>query len=512
MAAKQIDIDTKDFLFIPDDEDSKWLSWFIQKEFRSWCKKTYFGELINDMVENYPRYGTLVVKKVGKELQRVALKNVVNQQDAKDIPSMTHFMEVHENMTLDDMKKYPDWNTLGTQLNFGQKTTVYERYGRVPLQWFNKQMGKEGGGEYDTIEALVVCTLFPDSDNKTAEGNILFVEQADKADVYKECHWKRQDGRWLGIGEVENLFENQISRNMIANLRRRALLWSSKKIFQSPDDTVARNLIRDVKDGDVLKIAPNGNITQVDMASREVGEFQSTEEIWEKNSDQKSFTYEVATGESMPSGTPFRLGVQLASAVNSHFGMKKEKLGLFLKKLITEFVYKIFLEQSSKEHTVALFGDEEGMIDLKKTCSTLEYNKRITDWALSDSLQVPDFEAWKMEIEQGYKDKTHLFVEMDKDTYKQVGNHVELVITGEERDVDAEITTLSTLYQTMIQAQDPRADQVLESIFELRGKTLESVLGQPKQSPVPVSNTPVQQQVAPQMPQPVMGNPQPTQL
>ncbi len=510
VAAKQIDIDTKDFVFIPDDQESKWLSWFIGKEFKDWSRKTYFGELINDVVENFPRYGTVVVKKVGKELQRVQLKNIVNQQNAKDIKSMTHFIEVHDEMTLDDMKQYPDWNVSGVQLGFGETTTVYERYGRVPEIWFNKQMGKEGGSEYNTVDALVVATLAPDQDAKNAEGNILFVEKVIER-PYLEVHWKRQDGRWLGIGEVENLFENQISRNMIANLRRRALLWSSKKVYQSPDDTVARNLIRDVKDGDVLKIAPNGNITQVDMASREIGEFNSTEEIWEKNSDQKSFTYEVATGEALPSGTPFRLGVQLASAVNSHFGMKKEKLGLFFKKLIVEFVYDIFVQQSSKEHTIALFGDEEGINDLKKVCAQVELNKRISDWAMSDSLEIPNFELWRQQIEQGYKDSSHLFIEMSKDVYKNVKNHVELSITGEEIDTNAKITTYTTIYQSLLQSGDPRADLILDKILSLTGDNLDVALGKPK----PVQNTPMPQQQLPQlatMPQPAPGNPQPTQL
>ena len=134
----------------------------------------------------------------------------------------------------------------------------------------------------------------------TVEGDGLVMEKITMR-PYREAHWKRQDGRWLGIGEVENQFENQVSRNMLTNLRRKNLMWSAKKIFQSPDDTVARNLIKDVKNGDVLNIMPNGNITQIDMSTRAQGEFTAAENVWEQNSDQKSFTFEIATGKSMPS-------------------------------------------------------------------------------------------------------------------------------------------------------------------------------------------------------------------
>lgn len=487
VASKMIDLDTKDFVFIPDDQSSKWTAFFIQKEFKDWARKNYFGDLINDLVENFPRYGTVVVKKVGKKLERVPLKNLVNQQDAKDLATATYVIELHDNMTLDDMKSYKDWDTTGLDMKFGETTTVYERYGRVPASFYyeyNNQAMPESE-KNNTYDCLIICTLEPNEKKTKYQGTILFLEKVTER-PYLEVHWKRQDGRWLGIGEIENQFENQISRNMIANLRRRALLWSSKKVFQSPDDTIAKNLVRDVKDGDVIRIMPNGNITQVDMASREIGEFSSTEELWEKNSDQKSFTYEVATGESMPSGTPFRLGVVLANAVNSHFGLKKEKLGLFLKKIIVEFVFEIFKKENSKEHTITLFGTEDGIQDLKKVCAEIHYNQKITEWAMSDSAEVPNFELWKQMIEQSYNDKSHMFIEIPDKFYDEAKTHVELVITGEEIDTNSKIQTLTTLYQSLVQSGDPRAQQVLSKIMTLTGDNLEAILGpspaqQPKQ-------------------------------
>lgn len=492
VAAKMIDLDTKDFVFIPDDESSKWGAWFISREFKDWARQNYFGEFINELVENYPRYGTLVVKKIGKNVERVPLTKLVNQQDAKDLQTATHVIEIHDKMTVQDMKKFPDWDTSELDMEFGDTTTVYERYGAVPASFYYKQKGETvpSGAEDEVYDCVVIATLRKEkSGNKmTTSGNILFIEKVSER-PYLEVHWKRQDGRWLGIGEVENQFENQISRNMIANLRRRALLWSSKKIFQSTDIEMAKNLIRDVKDGDVMGIASNGNITQIDMASREVGEFQSTEQIWEKNSDQKSFTYEVATGEALPSGTPFRLGVVLSNAVNSHFGMKREKLGLFLKKIVMEYVFDIFKKENSVEHTIALFGTEDGVNDLKKVYANYAVNKQIKDWLLSDSLEVPNFEMWKQQIESQYDQASHIFTTIPNNYFDDVKHHLELSITGEEIDVAAKTTTYTTLYQSMVQAGDPRASQVLDKIMSLNGDNLEAVLG-PLPAPQSTSNTP----------------------
>lgn len=508
VAAKMVNLGTKDFTFIPDDSGSKWGTYFITREFKDWARENYFGETIKDFVENYPRYGTIVSKKVGDRIERVSLRNLVNQQDAKDLQTATHVIEMHPAMTLAEMQTYPDWNTKELGISFGDEEMVYERWGYIPADFYYKAIKNEDvpAGEEDKVfDSVVICTLkkvkTTRGEKKKYTGTILFGEKVTER-PYRECHWKRQDGRWLGIGEVENQFENQISRNMVANMRRRSLLWSSKKIFQSSDDTVNKNLIRDVKDGDVLSIGQGMNITQIDMQSRSAGEFGNTEEVWEKNSDQKSFTYEVATGAALPSGTPFRLGVTLTNAVSSHFGMKKDKLGMFFKKIVIEDVLDIFKKELSDEHTLTIFGTESGINDLKKIAAEMEYNKRIFQWAMSDSTDIPDFDGIKSAIETGYKNKSHLFLNIPKDFYENIKHHFELTITGEEIDTNTKIQSYTQLYQFMAQSQDPRATQVLDKIMELTGENLEAVLGAMTPPGAPNGQQTVQQPQPSTMPSP----------
>jgi hypothetical protein len=482
VASKMIDLDTKDFIFIPEEQDFKWTAYFIQREFEQWAKERYFGELINEFVEMLPKYGTIVAKRVGNDIERISLKNLVIPQNCKNLKVAKFVIEKHDDMDLEDMKKYPDWDTSNITLKFGETTTVYERYGQVPRKFYNEKKGIKGEvAENDTIECQIICTLAEKKEQDGYTGSILFMEECKREDrPYEECHWKKQDGRWLGIGEVENQFENQVARNTIANLRRRALLWSSKKIFQSPDDTVAKNLIRDVKDGEVLRIMPNGNISQVDMASRQIGEFTSAEQMWEENSNQKSFTYEVATGADT-GNMPFRLGVVLSNAVNSHFGLKKEKLGLFLKKVVFEQIFEIFKRETRKEHKFLVFAGEKGMEDLKKIVAELEYSNKLIDWAMSDSTEELNFEVLKLKIEEDIKSKDILEILISDKTYDNAKVKLKLNITGEDIDVNSKVQTLTTIYQTLAQKGDPRADQVLDRIVSLTGDNLESLLGVQKQ-------------------------------
>lgn len=478
VASKQIDLDTKDFTFIPDGKDYVWSAFYIQKKFRQWARESYFGDFINELVENFPKYGTLVVKKVGDRLVRVPLRDIIIQQDAKDIASARYFIQEHRGMTIEDMKQYPDWDVSNVELQYGETTTVYERYGLVPYGFYCKALDKPcpKDQEDDMIDCVIVATNKANEKKGGFDGNILFIEKIDER-PYLEVHWKKQDGRWLGVGEVENQFENQVARNMISNMRTRSLKWASKKVFQSAGDAIAKNLIRDVKDGDVLEVGPNGAITQVDAASRATGEFQAAENLWEENSNQKSFTFEVATGEALPSGTPFRLGVVLSNAVNSHFGLKKEKLGLFLKKLVVEFVYDIFIEESREEHIASFMSGEEGFEIMRQDFIETEMRKRTLDWALKPQTEIPDFQLMRQLITEAYAKQDHLFREVPKDFYESAEVNIDLVITGEEIDVAAKITTLTTLYQSLVQAGDPRAEKVLSRIMTLQGENLELLLG-----------------------------------
>ena len=482
VASKMVDLDTKNFTFIPEESASKWPAFFMAKEFRVWAKENYFGELLNDVVENYPKYGTVVLKKVGKTLERVPLKNLRNQQDAKDLRSARYVVEVHEDMSLEDMQAMEGWDTSNVSMKFGETATVYERYGRVPAKFYNKAKGiDEEVDENESYDCLVISTLAQKKKGETPDGSVLFIEKIDER-PYLEVHWKKQDGRWLGIGEIENQFENQVSRNMIANLRRRALMWSAKKVFQSPDETVAKNLVRDVKDGEVLRIAPNGNITQVDMSTHSSSDFSVAEQVWEKNSDQKSFTYEVATGEALPSGTPFRLGVLLSGATKSHFDFKRQKLGLFLKRVITDFVLPEFAKDTNKEHVIALFDSEEGIEILKSIKAEHESNEHIKNTLLEG--KVPDVDAIKALVNQEVSKLDTLFVTIPQDFYKNAKYNITLTVTGEEIDTHAQIETLTNLYQTMVQKQDPRADKVLERIIALTGSNT-GLLSGPSTAPQP---------------------------
>ena len=486
-ASKNIDLDVKDFNFIPENDDTIYGALLLRKLFRRWAKENYFGEMINDMVDDFPKYGTIVVKRAGKTIQRVDLCTLRNQQDAESLNEATYVIEEHKNMNRHEMQEMPDWDLADLKTEWDSKTTVYERYGYVPLDWY-KSYKKEEVKEGDDRKSIkVMAILAPDADSKDPEGALLFCEEIDEL-PYQEVHYKKIAGRWLGEGEVEKNFGNQVAKNMIFNLRKRALAWSAKNIFQSMSEEVANNLVREVKDGDVLKIEANGALTRVDTVNRSNADATAIDQAVEDNANQRSFTFESATGEALPSGTSFRLGAMITNTVQSYYKLKRQKLGLFFTRLVTEDLIPIFAQDNKKAGSVMFFEGEDGFDTLRQAKKENLKAQIIIDKILNNKLD--EIENLNEQVDVLLSLKTADSYSFEDEYWDSLKYQVAIEVTGESTDVVKRMETLTTLYTSMVQAGNPNAEAVLKRILALTGEKMP--LQAPIQSPMGNTASPLQ--------------------
>lgn len=479
VAAKQTDVDVKDYVFVPDSQESEWPTWFLSRQFKIWARENNYGQLLNDLNRDYSKYGTCVIKPLKDSIERVPIRTIKNTQDAKSLKhaaSSGGYVIIENDLTLTEMKKFPDWNT--EELDYDKRYKVYERYALVPKSLIKDHTLENFDDDEEMVESMAVIILdTKETDSPT--GKVLFIEECECP--LEEAHWDKIDGRWLGVGEIENQFENQVARNMIANMRRRALIWGSKKVFQTTDDTAVNNFVREVQDGEVLKVSPNGQITQVAMESRNLPEFAQDEAVWEKNSDQKSFTYESVTGASMPSGTPFRLGVLVSQAAQSHFELKKENFALFLNRSFFNLLIPIFKKQSRGKGKLTIANTTEGIEHLKQAVVSLVKNQ-IAAEVIFNGGKV-DTNLIEQQVQESLSKQKFMFFKNVDQIYDKAQFYMELDITDEARNTQAEIESLTTLYQSMVQAQDPRASKVADRIIALTGKiSVEAIAGSPTQN------------------------------
>jgi len=489
VSAKQVDLDTKDFKFTPEDTASPYAAFFAQKEFKEWAKDSYFGQLVNQVVESYPKYGTVVLKKVRGDIKFVPLQTLRNEQTAESLATADYVIEEHTDMTpwqIMEMGKNGDWDLTGLNFKIDDNTTIYERYGYVPKSWLKKFDEDIVVGENEEyVDAMVMMTFDPTIKKESTNKEHVFFAREIKERPYLEEHWNKQFGRWLGVGVMEDQFPNQRAKNIIVNLMRKGLHWSGKKLFQAINATgVAKNLVKNVQDGDVLEVSQGGEIKEIGLASRSNAEFQQFLNEFEKNSDQKAFTFEVATGENLPSGTPFRLGLLLTQAVNSYFGLKKEKLGLFMKKVIIKFMIPEFVkDMSKKDKQISFYSDEPGFEALKAATVELVKSEAIRSSLLSG---IPVDVSTIERVIQPAEAIDKLFFNRPMSFYKDLlsTTKYDLVITGESMDIPRKVASLTTLYQVLAQQGNPMAQMVLNRIMVLVGEN-PSALASVKLPPPP---------------------------
>lgn len=484
VAAKQIVLKLKDFKFSPEDYADPYTSVFMQKDFDQWAQDTYFAEQLDQCVDNFPKYGSVVMKEVGDELHYMPLQLLRMEQTAKNLQVATYVIEEHPDMTLSEMQDMPEWNCDGITLKFNETATVYERYGRVPLAWL-KGINKEpvlAGDAQKSVDALVICTTKVIS-GVHATGHVFYAGEVKKGErPYREAHWTRQHGRWLGIGEMENQFANQTAKNIVINLLRRSLHWSSKRIFTTAvQELIGKNLVRDVKDGDVLDVG-TGSLNNVDMSIKSLPEFNLFMQEFEKNSDQKSFTYEVATGEST-GNMPYRLGVVLSNAVNSHFKKKQSILGNMLQKGIIDFLIPQFLkDMGNKERVIQMFSNDAGYEFIKDAAMK---------WVQQQASHISMLSGKPIDgqglssILSPYMAANSLPFTIASMQYKEAKWKFNLDLTGDSADLAGKLQTLQSLYQSLAQVGDQRAEAVLARIGALTGEDM-SQFG-PKPAPTPAT-------------------------
>ncbi len=393
-------------------------------------------------------------------------------------------------MSYGKLKKYKGYKLDG--LDKTKVYTVFERYALIPRAKLIQFKNKDAEPTKEDWEDYICCQqiLIPNSDTfkattKEPGGHTVFIEEVvDEPGEFplEEAHYRKIDGRWLGEGEVEKQLQNQISRNFTANMRRRSLLWAAKKIFQSTDDDVAKNFLIELKDGDVVKVKPNGTVSQVNTQSQHLGDYAADETNVKENSQQISFSFEAASGEAMPSGTPFRLGAILENAVSKYFKRKQDTLSNFLKRSFFDQLIPIFKQEMKEEHSLRYsVSDDQYEEALKGMVAVHSNNILKKEWLNENFLPR---EKVAMKVEEELRKSPYIFWTIPENFYEEPHCYMRLNIN---EPIAADLETLSNIYNTMAAKNDPRAEKVLQAILAKKGQNLSAILGsmpaQPPQQP-----------------------------
>lgn len=477
IATKFVDLDTKNIIVNSEHPGDELKVWVMQRDLRQWLKNQKVGELLNEIAFDYPKYGTVVIKK-GKnnEWKKV---NLVNLRMDTTAPCLQESGFVYEllRMTRRELREMQEWDQeVIEQLLARCNDThllIYACYDYNPdkgKQWLYSVRAEfltaDGQGGARTPESMI------NNQSSYLPGYILYEEEVDEM-PYRELHWEKIPGRWLGQGFVEYLFDNQVRTNEVVNVRAKGLYFTSLKIYQTRDEIVQRNLLTDAENGDIIRV--QSEITPVSVEERNLSYFSEEENRWDKNTQDKTFSYDIVRGDTMPSGTTLGATQIAAGMVASYFELKRENFGLFFKDVVLEDVIPQFVKQSKKEHLVKFLNSDTEIDRLYEAITEAEVRRQVLDYAMRNGV-IPDravIEQERANLAQKVRKVKDYFLNVLEGFYQDVKYSIDVLITNEQLDTGARAQTLQVLMQ-MIAAnpaiiQDPTLRVVLFKLLELTG-------------------------------------------
>lgn len=516
-ATKNIDIDSKDIQIGALQDASFAQSFFLRAEWTQYVKDENFGAKLNELVETLPRMGSVVWRKEkvdGKlKIVDVDLRNVICDPTAfrlQDGPMIYRHI-----MSGDEIRGMTRWNkeavdaylahasgvpvsqfmgmgddsmsALASVSSVLPEFPVYEYWGDIPetLLVGTKILGKAEPRPNASRYCQVYCAGIDGQEGD--RGEPLYIKEVDRSLFpFEEIHYRRMKGRWLGQGNVERLFPLQERANELVNRFYRSLRIGTIHLFQTRDRLFTKNVLTDMEDGDILET--KSEINPIATELRAFNQYQNELRIIESQADRECNTFEVITGETLPTNTPFRLGSLQAQSAGKIYDFIRENIGLFLEVVLNKWLLPSFAKKLlSRSHILDVVGGVDELARFDEAFMKIHLYDAYKNYVMENNrLPNPEqIEVFKSTVlEQISKDPRKTFVPAEY--WEEMDYKIFVTVTGEGHNKASILESLTTVFQTIMTnpaaLQDPRVMTVFNKIMEESGAmsplALASVMGQ----------------------------------
>ena len=475
IATKFIDLDTKDIILTPEDADTEIKVWILQKKLKEYLKVENFGVLLNEISFDLPKYGSVVIKKNGKKWQKVNIQNLRFDPTAKSLkfsPFIGELVSMSKGEIEDMSWDREAVDELFSRDEDAESFLVYDFYQKKGKKWVHTVRAdlfayRKGDKIMRSTEAEF------NTQNEYIPSITLFEETTEKF-PYREIHWERVPGRWLGFGFVEYLEDNQIATNEAENLERAALKFKALNMWQTRDEGIGgQNVFSNSQNGDILKV--ESEITPLQKDNSDLSAYNNTRANWDKNRTEKTFTGDITTGANLPSRTPLGVANLQASMASSYFELKRENYGLVVKELILEDIIPDFEKSSRKEHCVTFTSSDSQLEKLDQAIAEILVMEAIANFSEKHGFypSAEKRQEAKQRVLEQIQSKSNRYYDIPKDFYKDAKYILDVNITGESIDNG----TKSQVIQLALQIvgtnpailQIPAAKSMLFALLSLGG-------------------------------------------
>ena len=475
---KNLRFDTKHILVFSQNPRRDFPAVFIANaSLKSWMAENGEDDKLKAAVEEFVGNGNIGFKRIDGGYEIVdPLNTYITQQQAETVDD-TDIIERHE-MTASELKSMKPWEHVdevikelgGKSFKITAQTTssdttsnqfeVFEFTGEVSEKEFNEAKGLEGGDEHKYFLAKVIVAGL--KEGGTGEKFTLFAEQlkGKMSDHYIYAHRGRYEGRFWRVGMYELLFDHQIRANEIGNQLASGLGWSSKVIFKSKDPSVLQNIRADVENGDVII---TDDLDQVSVRMQGMDQLIADWNRVMMDADRLSNSLEVTRGESLPAGTPFRMGMLLDQNAGKMFTLLRQKITLPYKRVFREWVIPQLVKDLTGKDVIQLVGEVDFLDQLREIMAENWYAQNLVQIGPHTKKVAEAIKAEKLDELR----RVDPVIENTKEIWQGVLPRLFVTITGENSDLQDQLQDLISL---MSFEQDPtRIAWMLDTIYKSRG-------------------------------------------
>lgn len=345
------DIDRKNIQIRATKESDTVNSFLATLLLQKYMRKTAFGQFLNEWGRVLARYGSAVVKFVEKDgelNQSVVDWNTIicdpvdfeNNAVVEKLWLTPAQLLKNKNYDQDLVEKLLDATTTRKTsggMNKDNKSDyipVYEVHGELPLSLLTDKESDE-----DTyVQQMHVMTFLEKKDKGKGFDDYTLYSGREAKSPYMITHLIKEDGRAIGIGAVEHLFEAQWMMNHTQKQMKDQLDLASKLIFQTSDGNfVGQNALTNIENGDILIHTLNNPLTQINNKP-DIVAMQSFGQQWQAQGNSITNVSESMQGQNAPSGTAWRQTEALLAESHSLFELMTENKGLYIVDMITEYI------------------------------------------------------------------------------------------------------------------------------------------------------------------------------
>lgn len=456
VATKMLNIDTKNIRLWPMNPKSAFSTYLLEKELKLWLKTSKMGRILNQIAEEAPKFGSVVIEKTKDGAQVVDLRrlrldpSVDSIKDSRFVHTV-HYMSPTElrETGWDDVElaidrfgnvnaaqPYEDESGSMSQQTSTPYIKITKRYGEVPEYML--------GGKGEKMVRALFIVAGADDQIRNEEGKsigeagvILFKSKWHKEWPYKDFHYTKVKGRWLGVGIPEMLFDVQVRINELKNQKRISMEISSMHLFQTPDRQITRNVLTDKMSGDII-ISPNG-IQPIANEERNLPAWNTEEEGYAQQVDRLTFAYEAVSGAPLPSSTPATNAVLATNQATSVFAFKRENLALMLQDFFNDLVLPQVLKDLSPEHVMRFTGSINELAKLDEAAAELHVNDTIMKLILNGGRGVSRIEEIatiekEKALKEYKKQGSQRFLKLKDHFYDDAEFEFDFLIANEQAD------------------------------------------------------------------------------